>query len=205
MRSLKFILLIAALFFAADIAIAQESRPASPRGKAATQFGGQYEGRSYTGGTWIEIDYGRPILRGRTGIFGSGEEYGQAVNGGAPVWRLGANQSTQLTTEADLVIGGTTVPAGTYTLFVDLKAYNWTLIVSKHKAKSNYRSEEEGLWGAYDYTDDKDVVRVPMTVEMIPMSLDQLTIGFYNMTSTGGTLAIWWDDTQATVNFSLAN
>ena len=39
-----------------------QGRPASPRGAASTQIGD----------SWIDISYGRPILRGRAGIFGSG-------------------------------------------------------------------------------------------------------------------------------------
>jgi hypothetical protein len=38
-------------------------------------------------GKWIEVTYGRPIKRGRTGLFGEGADYGKALKGGAPVWR----------------------------------------------------------------------------------------------------------------------
>lgn len=205
MRLIRIVLLITVLLLGADVVRAQEARLASPRGMAATQFGGQYEGRSYTGGTWIEVDYGRPVLRGRANIYGEGDEYGQALNAGAPVWRAGANQSTVLMTEANLVIGGQTIQAGSYTLFVELKEGNWTFIVSNHKAKSEYRSEEEGIWGAYGYTDEMDVLRTPMTVTALPYSVDELTIGFVDMTDVGGKLAIWWDKTMATVPFVLAD
>ena len=60
------------------------------------------------------------------------------------------------------------------------------------------------MWGAYNYTPDKDVLRVPMTVGAIPMAIDQLSIGFVDVTAAGGTLAIWWDKTQATVPFTVA-
>ena len=48
--------------------------------------------RAYSGGKWIEVTYSRPMLRGRTDIFGKGADYGKTVNGGAPVWRAGANR-----------------------------------------------------------------------------------------------------------------
>lgn len=97
--------------------LAQEAqRPQSPRGTAATQVGGQWvkgERRmSYQGGKWIEVTYSRPLLRQRPGIFGTGAEYGKGVNAGAPVWRVGADQSTRFKTEAPLVFGGKTLPVG---------------------------------------------------------------------------------------------
>jgi hypothetical protein len=189
-----------ALFFAlilgaADMASAQ--RAASPRGEASTQIGS-------TDGPWMVVDYGRPILRGRTAIFGSGEEYGQGLYAGAPVWRAGANVTTTLTTETDLGIAGKHLPAGTYTLFVELTSpTEWTLIISGHKAKPSYRSEEEGLWGAYGYTADKDVIRAPMAVNPLEVMVDQFTISFMNVTEAGGQMAMIWGNTMGAVNFEV--
>ena len=97
---------------------------------------------TYEGGKWIEIKYGRPLQRGRD-LFGSGPNYGKAANDvGAPgfppppVWRAGANKSTRLTTEAPLMFGKTTVPPGEYSLFVDLKLPEWTLISELAQASS---------------------------------------------------------------------
>ncbi len=202
MRLVSLGLLFVALLSGASVVQAQRS--ASPRGEASTEIGGDYEGRRYTGGKWIVVDYGRPILRGRTGIFGEGDSYGDSVKGGAPVWRLGANKSTRFMTEADLLFGKSTLPAGEYSLFVDLKPAAWTLVFSNHAAKDSGRDKGDGLWGSYNYTADKDALRVPMKVEEHPMSVDQLTIGFLNMTKTGGTLAIMWEKTMATAEFSLA-
>ena len=113
---------------------AQSGRPASPAGTAATEVGGKYDPNaaepSYKGGKWIEITYGRPIKRGRKLFSGEGDKYGKVVNPDAPVWRAGANNSTQLKTEVPLVINGKTIAPGTYTMFIDLKPNNWTLIVS---------------------------------------------------------------------------
>jgi hypothetical protein len=193
------------------LALAQQPapRPASPPGTTATQVGGQWvkteRGERYENGKWIEITYNRPLLRGRGGIFGAGAEYGKKVNGGAPVWRLGANQSTRIKTEVGLKFGDKALPAGEYSMFVDLKEGNWTLIFSSWGAQQKYDpNDKTALWGSYNYTPDKDVLRVPMTVGAIPMAIDQLSIGFVDMTNTGGTIAIWWDKTQATVPFSVA-
>ena len=179
------------LLIGADYAYAQ--RPASPRGEASTQIGE----------AWIIVDYGRPILRGRTGIFGSGEEYGTTVTGPAPVWRAGANKSTRLHTEVPLMIGGTEIPAGEYSLFVELDQGSWTLIISTHEAKESGRAPGDGLWGSYNYTPDKDVVRAAMTVEDVGFSIDQFTISFFDVTETGGTLAMAWESTMATIPFTV--
>lgn len=193
------------LLFSMTIADAYAQRSASPRGEAATQIGGAYDdGGDYSGGKWIVVDYGRPILRGRTNIFGEGDSRGEQVNGGAPVWRAGANKSTRLMTEAGLQFGEHTLPAGEYSLFVDLGSDSSTLILSSHGAKNSFREDTEGLWGSYNYTSDKDVLRVAMDVSQQDRSADQFTIGFVNMTQTGGTLALMWEHTVMSADFSLA-
>ena len=201
MRSFRFPLIAAVLLVAASAALAQ--RPASPRGEAAIQVGGEYEERRYVGGKWITVDYGRPILRGRTGIFGEGSDYGKGANAGAPVWRAGANQSTRFMTEVDLKFGDKTLPAGEYSMFIDLKEGDWTLIMSTHAAKNGFREPGEGLWGAYNYTPDKDVLRVSMDVASTPVSYEQLTISFVNVTAEGGSLALMWENTVGMASFSL--
>ena len=201
MRLFRFALMATVLLVVAGTALAQ--RPASPRGEAAIQVGGEYEGRRYVGGKWITVDYGRPILRGRTGFFGEGASYGQAANAGAPVWRAGANKSTRFMTETDLKFGDEMLPAGEYSMFVDLKEGDWTLIFSTHAAKDGFREPGEGLWGAYEYTSDKDVLRVSMDVSSMPVSYEQLTISFVNVTDSGGALALMWENTVAMASFSL--
>src|SRR5438067_13269348 len=119
-------------------AIAQGGKPASPAGTAATEVLGKYDTSGaepvYKGGKWIEITYGRPIKRGRKLFAGAGESYGKTVNPDAPVWRAGANVSTQLKSEVPLAINGKTIAPGTYTMFIDLKPNNWTLILPNWKA-----------------------------------------------------------------------
>ena len=82
------------------LALAQGGKPLSPSGTAAAQVGGKWTTTSngestYTGGKWIEITYGRPIKRGRGVFGGEGDKYGKVANPDAPVWRAGANNSTQ--------------------------------------------------------------------------------------------------------------
>ncbi|MCH7750303.1 MAG: DUF2911 domain-containing protein [Acidobacteria bacterium] len=183
---------------------AQERRIASPAGRAATQVGGRYDVREgYVGGQWIEVRYGRPIKRGRD-LFGP-DDWRDALNDGAPVWRAGANVSTRLLTEVPLVFGTTTVAPGEYTVFIDLQPTEWIFIMSTWPAQTTYDYENHtALFGAFEYTPDRDVVRLPMMVETLPRSFDQLSWQFLDMTDTGGTLALLWDTTLASVPFTVA-
>jgi hypothetical protein len=181
-------------------------KPASPAGTAATQIGGKYvdvQGRQrYQDGKWIEVTYGRPILRQRQNIFGSGADYGKAISDGSPVWRAGANLTTKLKTEVPLVFDGKTLPAGEYDVFVELKENAWTLVFSTWPAQEKYDPKnKEALWGSYGYTPDKDVLRAPMKIETLPFSIDQFTIAFIDVTTGGGKLAMMWDKTIATASF----
>jgi hypothetical protein len=178
---------------------AQQARPASPAGTSATQLGKD--------GKWIEITYGRPLKRGRD-IFGSGPNYAKEfiLQNGQKVWRAGANVSTRLKTEVPLQIGGKTVPAGEYSLFIDTKSpTDWTLIVSSWAAQQKYDpNNKEALWGSFGYTPDKDVARVAMKVDQLPMAIDQLTWNFADVATTGGKLVIMWDKVVASAPFTVA-
>jgi hypothetical protein len=196
---------IAALV-AGSLAQTPVRKPASPPGTAATQIGGKYVevqgGQRYQDGKWIEVTYSRPIKRGRQNLFGAGADYGKKVSDGSPVWRVGANQTTRFKTEVPLVFDGKTLPAGEYSVFVELRENAWTLIFSNWPAQEKYDPKnKEALWGSYGYTPDKDVLRAAMKVETLPFSMDQFTIAFIDMAADGGKLAMMWDNTIATASF----
>lgn len=131
--------------------------------------------RGTVGAAHIQIDYGRPMRRGRV-IFGN-------VVPWDTVWRTGANQATQLITDKDLVIGGTPVPAGTYSLFTIPSPKGWQLIVNK----------QHGQWGT-DYDAKQDLARIPMRVRQLATPVERFTI-----TAGGSALVISWDQAEASV------
>ena len=179
---------------------APPSRPASPASASQTQIG------SGATGKWIEITYGRPIKRGRD-VFGSGPAYAQLLlANGAKVWRAGANMSTRLKTELPLQIGGKAVPVGEYSLFIDTKSpTDWTLIVSSWAARTGGGDKTpDTLWGSFNYTPDKDVARVAMKMDTAPLSIDQLTWNFADVTPLGGKLVLTWDTVVASAPFTIA-
>ena len=217
MRTLPYLLLSALMVV--PVVAQTPARPMSPEGSAQVQVLGRWVkperpsfalGReNYEGGKWIEIKYGRPLKRGRD-VFGSGPNYGKAANDvgtatvpAPPVWRAGANVSTRLSTEVALRFGQTTVPAGEYTLFVDLKLPQWTLIISSWPAQLKYDpNNKTALWGAYGYTPDKDVARVNMRLDKLAFDVDQLTWVFLDMKNDSGRLALMWGTTLASTPFT---
>ncbi|HXO85152.1 MAG TPA: DUF2911 domain-containing protein [Gemmatimonadales bacterium] len=113
--------------------------------------------RGSIGGADVWVDYSRPSRRGRD-IFGALEPWDK-------VWRTGANAATQFNTPVDLVIGGATVPAGTYSLWTLPSQSGWKLIINKNT----------GQWGtAYDPA--YDLVRVDAKVETLATPLERFTI-----------------------------
>ncbi|MDO8679331.1 MAG: DUF2911 domain-containing protein [Acidobacteriota bacterium] len=192
----------------------------SPQGQAAIQLGGTWDktadGPRYRDGKWIVVDYGRPLLRGRTEIFGAGADYGKTVNAGAPLWRAGANDTTRLTTQAALQIGGKTIAPGTYNVFVDLKpgnrapsaaaalGWNWTLVLSTQPVQEKFDPNDKvRLSGATNYDPKFDVLRAPMTVRGGEPSIEQFTIGFVNVSATSATLVMSWEKTAASIDLKL--
>lgn len=182
--------------------------PSSPRGSAAVQVLGSWTGtgdeRRYAGGQWMTVDYGRPIMRGRESIFGSGATYGKTVSPDATVWRAGANETTRLTTQAPLTIGGTTLQPGVYSVFVDLKENAWTFVLSTQPVMPKYDPQDKvQLYGSYNYDPKFDALRAPMKLSTSPMSIEQFTIGFADVRADRGSLYMAWDRTVATVDFTV--
>jgi len=174
---------------------AQQRRPASPEGTVSTQVNGR----------WIDIVYGRPILRGRTNIFGSGADYGKTLFDGGTVWRAGANVSTRLRNEMPLEIGGKRIPPGELVILIDLKnEKDWTFILTAQSyAKTYDPANTKDLYGGYNYRPDHDVTRAAMTVERLPYSVDQLIWMFADVTPSGGTMRVAWERMTASVPFKI--
>lgn len=206
------LLLIAGWCVASALASAQSvpdvKLPPSPAGQAAIQVGGRWEktaegGQTYRDGKWIVVDYGRPLLRGRKEIFGAGADYGKTVNAGAPLWRAGANDTTRLTTQTPIQIGGQTLAPGVYNLFVDLKPGNWTLVMSTQPVQEKFDPNDKvRLSGATNYDPKFDVLRAPMSVRTGDTSTEQFNIWFTNVGDSRATLSMAWDKTLATVDIT---
>src|SRR5690242_1866056 len=135
---------------------------------------------SFADGKKVTIDYSRPYAKGRK-IMGGLVPYGQ-------VWRTGANEATLLKTDSDLVIGGTAVPAGSYTLWTLPSENSWKLIINK----------QTGQWGT-NYDQSQDLARVDMNVSSLQQPVEQFTISFEQKGSDAAQLNLQWEKTQASI------
>jgi hypothetical protein len=135
-------------------------------------------------GKAIRIQYSAPSMRGRK-IFGGLEPYGR-------VWRAGANDATALHTDANLDIGGLSVPKGDYTLFVYLDPSQWQLIVSK----------QTGEWGL-DYNQSRDLGRVKMDMSKPPKPIETYKITLSSIGGNKGKLQLAWENTIAEVGITV--
>jgi len=142
---------------------------------------------SLAGGHSVKTNYSSPSMKGRK-VYGDLVPFGQ-------VWRAGANEATTFVTDTDLVVGGKTVPAGSYTIFVVPNATMWSLIVQK----------TTGEWGIpYPPTkpaDAGELLRTDMTVSSLPAPVENFTIN-YAPADGGCTLQMDWETTRASVKIS---
>jgi DUF2911 family protein len=135
----------------------------------------------------IRIDYGQPHLRGRKLHTGNLVPLDS-------VWRLGANEATELETGVDLTLGGHPVPKGKYTLYALPTAAGWKLIVNKNT----------GQWGT-DYKAEYDLVRFDLRKRTLPASHESLSIALIPSGQQGtaeGELRIVWGDTELSTNWA---
>ena len=160
------------LFAAACRAQQDPSKRPSPPANATLDLGG---------GQTVTVDYSSPRAKGR-------KIYGELVPFDK-VWRTGANEATKFVTTGDVSIGGTAVPAGTYTIFTIPGKDKWTLIISK----------KTGEWGIpYKYESD-ELARVDMHASKTSAPVENFTIAFDQM-GGGCTLRLEWENTRASVD-----
>jgi hypothetical protein len=135
-------------------------------------------------GADFKIAYSQPSMRGRK-IWGGLVPFGE-------VWRTGANEATTITLAKAIVLGGTDVPAGSYTL--------WTLPAADGSAKLIINSET-GQWGT-NYNGKKDFARVDLKRTELDKPVEQFVIGI-DEAAGGGVLKLAWDKVQYSVAFSV--
>jgi Protein of unknown function (DUF2911) len=149
-----------------------KSKRPSPPGTAEVTF---------ADGKKVTIDYSRPSVKGRK------------IDGGLiphdEVWRTGANEATSLKTDTDLVIGGTAVPVGSYTLYSLRSPSSWKLIINK----------QTGQWGT-NYDQAQDLARVDMKVATPPSNVEQFTISFEKTGGDSAVLHLDWENLRGSVD-----
>ncbi|MBP1838923.1 DUF2911 domain-containing protein [Formosa algae] len=126
----------------------------------------------------MKVIYSRPQLNNR-------ELYDLVPLG--KVWRLGANESAEITFYKDSHFGDTPVKAGTYSLFAIREEKTWTLILNK----------DLNAWGAYSYNPDNDIARAKGLVSIDAESIEAFSIAF----DEEGTMYLAWGTTRVSLPF----
>lgn len=146
-------------------------------------------------GAAIKVVYGRPYTKDpKSGeprkIWGGLVPYGK-------VWRTGADEATLLTTDKALEMGGTTIPAGTYSLFTLPQEDGAKLIVNK----------QTGQWGT-KHDEAQDLARIDLKKDTTDQAVDQFTIAVEDDDEDededdGGEFKMMWEKTEYSVPFKV--
>jgi hypothetical protein len=127
------------------------------------------------------VIYSRPHLQGRV-LFQNLLKYGD-------LWRLGANESTELDMYTDAYIQDKKIKAGRYVIYCIPQPDSWTIIIN-----SNIDS-----WGLHpDST--KDIARFIIPVKQTANHLEYYTM-IFEKTTTGADLLMAWDNLEARLPF----
>lgn len=134
-------------------------------------------------GAQIKIVYGRPYTKDpKTGEMR--KIWGELVPFGK-VWRMGADEATLLTTDKDIDLGGTKIPAGSYSLYLQPEEKGPAkLIVNK----------QTGQWGT-KYDQKQDFARIDMQKNPLAPDVKQFTISLDKSGKSGGMLHLKWEHT----------
>ena len=138
--------------------------------------------------TEIEIEYSRPSMRGRE-VFGNLVPFGK-------VWRTGADNSTKISFDTDVIISGKTIQSGTYSIFSIPNKESWEII---------FYSDVE-LWGVpRDWSENKIVFSSMFDVKKLKKSntVETFTISFNDLTNNDVNMSISWENTLVDIKIEV--
>ncbi len=121
------------------------------------------------------VIYSRPQKNGRV-VFGELVEFGK-------IWRMGANEATEIEFFKDVKLGGKKVKKGRYTIYALVNQDKWTVIFNS----------DNDIWGAFKYDPKKDVARVDVPIQRNTENLEALSIQFEKQNG-GFAMVVGWDD-----------
>jgi hypothetical protein len=106
------------------------------------------------------------------------------------IWRLGANECTEVEFWRNAVVGTTKVAKGRYSLYCIPRPDKWTIILNK----------DLDSWGAFSYKQVNDVLRLDVPVIKLSEPVEYFTMVF----DSNGQLVIAWDDVRVNVPIAFA-
>lgn len=129
-------------------------------------------------GPTARIIYSRPQKNGRS-VFGELVHYNE-------IWRIGANENTELEFYKDVTIGGKKVAKGRYSVFCIPNTTSWTVIINK----------DTDCWGAFKYDTKKDVLRTIVPITSITTAVESFSAYFEPSITNGFNLVFSWDNVR---------
>ncbi|MBC7867212.1 MAG: DUF2911 domain-containing protein [Gloeobacteraceae cyanobacterium ES-bin-316] len=130
------------------------------------------------------IIYSRPQKNTRV-VFGELIEYGK-------VWRLGANEATEIEFYLPVKINNVKIKKGRYSIYAIPNAEKWTIIINK----------ENDTWGSFRYDPKKDIVRMDVPVQKQATPTESFCLMF-EKAAAGFVLNALWDDVKVSLPVSL--
>jgi len=138
--------------------------------------------------TEIEIEYSRPSMRGRE-VFGNLVPFGK-------VWRTGADNSTKISFDTDVIISGKTIQSGTYSIFSIPNKESWEIIFYA----------DVDLWGVpRDWSENKIVFSSIFDVKKLKKrnTVETFTISFNDLTNNDVNMSISWENTSVDIKIEV--
>jgi len=138
-------------------------------------------------GTKISITYSRPRARARQPLFGT------SVAHWGETWTPGANWATTFEVNRDITINGRALPKGKYSVWMILREKgDWTTVFDADWHRFHMEPPDSNA----------KQVRVATSVDQAPF-VDVLTWSMPEMSVSGGTLAMQWGTTRATMRVAV--
>ena len=130
------------------------------------------------------VIYSRPSKGGRT-IIGDLVEYGQ-------VWRMGANEATEIEFFRDVLVQSGKLKKGRYTLYAIPNPDKWTVIFNR----------ETDTWGSFRYDAKKDALRIELKPDK-EKELHEVFTMFFEKNGQQVELVLLWDDIKLRIPFTV--
>ena len=130
------------------------------------------------------VIYSRPQKQGRK-VFGELVEYGK-------VWRLGANEATEIEFYQDVKIGWKKISKGRYTLYAMVHENSWTMILNK----------DTDTWGAFKYDSKKDIMRTDVPAQKTNDNVENMSMWFEKING-GLSLVMAWEQVKVSLPITL--
>ena len=189
---MKFYILIISTFFIQTSLFAQDKLPALDKSPLDMSYCPSGYTINKASGNSAEplvarVLYSRPAVNNRK-IFGELIEFGK-------VWRVGANEATEIEFFKEVLIGGKKIKKGRYTLYAIPTEKKWTIIFNK----------ETDTWGAFTYDAKKDVLRIEVPVENIADTVESFTIYFDKISNFhyNYVMNALWENSKVSLTFSV--